>query len=52
MGTDEDRDYHTARAQAELDSSYRPTHRAAAEAHKKLSAMHMQRAQAPKTSGD
>ena len=52
MGTDEDRDYHTARAQAELDSSYRATHRAAAEAHLKLSAMHMQRAQAPKTSGD
>ena len=52
MGIDEDRDYHIARAQAELDSSHRATHRAAAEAHMKLSAMHMQRVQAAKTAGE
>ena len=52
MGTDDDRDYHAARAQAELDSSQRATNRAAAEAHMKLSALHMQRAQASKPAGN
>lgn len=50
MGRNDERDYHTARAQAELDSSYRATHGAAAEAHMKLSALHMQRAMSMKSS--
>ena len=49
MIRDPERDYHEARAKAELDWSYRATHRAAAEAHMRLSALHMQRAQTAKS---
>lgn len=49
MIRDPERDYHETRAKAELDWSNRATHRAAAEAHMRLSALHMQRAQAAKS---
>jgi hypothetical protein len=39
----DDREYHTQRAQAELDWSYRADNKRAAEAHMRLSAMHMER---------
>lgn len=44
MTGDQERDYHNARARDELDCSYRATHRAAADAHMQLSALHMKRA--------
>ncbi|HET9427807.1 MAG TPA: hypothetical protein VFO69_05555 [Allosphingosinicella sp.] len=52
MIRDSERDYHEARAQAELDWSQRATHRAAVESHRQLSALHMQRAQATKSLSD
>jgi hypothetical protein len=44
MATDADRDYHTERARAELDWSYRAERKDVAEAHMPLSALHMERA--------
>ena len=44
MTRDRERDYHSARARDELDRSYRATDRAAADAHRQLSALHMKRA--------
>jgi hypothetical protein len=44
MATEADRDYHTQRARAELDWSYRAVRRDVAEAHMRLSALHMERA--------
>jgi len=41
--TTNDRNYHRERARTELDAAYRAPHRAAAEAHMRLSAMHMKR---------
>ncbi len=38
-------EYHIERARAELDLAYRAEHRAAAEAHMHLSALHMKHAQ-------
>lgn len=52
MIRDAQRDYHEARAKAELDWSNRATHKAAAEAHMRLSALHMQRAQTAKSHGE
>jgi hypothetical protein len=46
MLADEDREYHTERAREELDSAYKAENTAAAEAHLKLSSLHMQRLQA------
>jgi hypothetical protein len=43
MISEMDVDYHVERARAELDSAYRAQHRAAAEAHMRLSALHMGR---------
>jgi hypothetical protein len=43
MATDQEREYHTQRAQAELDWAYRAESHHAAEAHMRLSAMHMER---------
>jgi len=43
MATDPELEYHTARAEAELDLSNRAENQAAAEAHLKLSALHEQR---------
>lgn len=43
MLTDEDMSYHLERARAELDLAYRSPHALAAEAHMKLSALHMRR---------
>ena len=43
MAMNQERDYHTRRAQAELDRAYRAEHHVAAEAHMRLSAMHMER---------
>lgn len=39
----QERDYHMQRAQAELDCAYRAEHRVAAQAHMRLSALHMKR---------
>jgi hypothetical protein len=39
----DDREYHTQRAQAELDWAYRAETTLAAEAHMRLSALHMER---------
>jgi hypothetical protein len=39
----EDRDYHMERARSELDWAYRAEGEAVAEAHLRLSALHMQR---------
>lgn len=36
-------EYHTQRAQAELDCAYRAENRFASEAHMRLSALHMER---------
>ena len=52
MSKDPERDYHAARAQAELAWSHRATHQAAAEAHMKLSALHMERAMTARSSDD
>ena len=41
----DDKDYHVARARAELDAAYRAEPSSAAEAHLKLAAIHMRRAQ-------
>jgi hypothetical protein len=41
-----DRDYHEERARAELDLAYRAEHKSVAEAHFRLSAMHMERVRA------
>ena len=41
---DQDLQYHVGRARAELDLAYRAEHRSAAEAHMRLSALHMGRA--------
>jgi hypothetical protein len=38
-----DRNYHLERARTELDAAYRAAHTVAAEAHIKLSALHMAR---------
>ena len=38
-----DRDYHMERARSELDWAYRADHDTAAEAHLRLSALHMRR---------
>ena len=38
-----EREYHVQRARAELDWAYRAERREAAEAHLRLSALHMQR---------
>jgi len=38
-----DTDYHRERARNELDAAYYATHAAAAEAHMRLSALHMKR---------
>jgi len=46
MLADEDREYHTERAREELDSAYRAESSVAADAHMKLSSLHMQRLQA------
>jgi hypothetical protein len=46
MSADIDREYHTERARVELDQAYRAESSAAAEAHMKLSSLHMQRLQA------
>jgi hypothetical protein len=43
MATNPELEYHAARAKAELDLSYRAQRRAAAEAHMRLSALHMDR---------
>ena len=43
MGSSIDRDYHTQRARLELDLAYRAEHQAAAQAHMRLSALHMER---------
>ena len=40
---DRERDYHRERARAELDHAYRATHQGAAQAHMRLSALHMNR---------
>ena len=40
---DRERDYHRERARTELDQAYRATHLMAAEAHMRLSALHMSR---------
>jgi hypothetical protein len=41
MLTDRDFHYHVQRARAELDLAYRAPHQRAADAHMKLSALHM-----------
>ncbi len=43
MTNEEDREYHTRRAQEEFDRAYRTNSKAAAEAHMRLSSLHMQR---------
>ena len=43
MAIGQDHEYHRGRAQAELDWAYRAENRQAAEAHMRLSAMHMER---------
>ena len=43
MAISEDHEYHRQRAQAELDWAYRAENRLAAEAHMRLSALHMER---------
>jgi hypothetical protein len=43
MGKGTDFHYHMERARAEMDCAYRATDRAAAAAHMKLSALHMDR---------
>ena len=45
MTLDDDRQYHSDRARAELDWAYRAERTAVAEAHMRLSALHMQRLQ-------
>ena len=52
LNGDQERDYHNARARDELDWSYRATHRAAADAHMQLSALHMKRAMLVKSAED
>lgn len=46
MLAEDDREYHTERARVELDQAYRAESSAVAEAHLKLSSLHMQRLQA------
>jgi hypothetical protein len=48
MATNEDCEYHTERARIELDQAYRAERSKVAEAHLKLSSLHMQRLQALK----
>jgi hypothetical protein len=43
MAADQEREYHTQRAQAELDWAYRAENHVAAQAHMRLSALHMER---------
>ena len=43
MLSQSDREYHKLRAQAELDCAYRAENYKVAEAHMRLSALHMQR---------
>ncbi len=50
MRNEADRDYHVRRAWAELDLAYRAERQAAIEAHLRLSALHMARLNAPRTS--
>lgn len=45
MQTCDDKDFHVARARAELDAAYRAERSEVAAAHLKLSALHMRRAQ-------
>ncbi len=47
MPTDSNRDYHMQRATAELDLAYRATEHKVAEAHLRLSALHMARMREP-----
>jgi hypothetical protein len=49
---DDDREYHIERARAELDRAYSATGRAAAEAHMRLSSLHMKRVQSADESCD
>ena len=44
MTSNPDAQYHIERARAELDLAYRAEQRAAADAHMRLSALHMQHA--------
>ena len=46
MSYNQDSQYHIERARAELDLAYRAEQRAAADAHMRLSALHMERARA------
>jgi hypothetical protein len=48
MNNGRDYDYHVGRARAEMDCSYRAAGQAAAAAHMKLSALHMERARIAK----
>ncbi len=43
MKREEDREYHTRRAQEEFDRAYRTNNSVAAAAHMRLSSLHMQR---------
>ncbi len=43
MTNEEDREYHTRRAQEEFDRAYRTNSNVAAAAHMRLSSLHMQR---------
>jgi hypothetical protein len=45
MQTADDKEFHVARARAELDAAYRAERSEVAAAHLKLSALHMRRAQ-------
>ena len=44
IGDTDEADYHVTRARAELDQAYRAEPRVAAEAHMRLSLLHMERA--------
>jgi hypothetical protein len=50
--TQDDREYHVRRARAELDMAYRTSSRVAAEAHMKLSMLHMERVREGNARGD
>ena len=44
---EQDKDYHIARARAELDLAYQAQHESVANAHMKLSALHMEQIRHP-----
>jgi hypothetical protein len=44
MAREQDKDYHVHRARAELDLAHRAARRNVAEAHMRLSSLHMERA--------